>query len=823
MKLLYAVAWILGIALMGQSVPILNHLFYPALILVIGLLPLQFFLFKHKPALILQFICGLIYFMLFLTAGYYYAQSALQQRLAYKEIRVEDTKVIVYIAKINQLGSETIQQEIQVLNRHEQPVQWLSFQKRISDQQAVLELGKYYRLTGEIRPAHSYAVQGVFDLEQWYLQRNLMSGFKLKQIQPLSEAEIYALGYASHLRKQQTIFKQLQLGIERQRLKIRNFIYIQPLSHKGLILALLTGDESFLDRETTIFFQRFGISHLLAISGPHVLIFAVMFCWLLQKGVNRFYSRIFLIVPRPYLLLLPFFLCVLLYCAFVGFEIPAMRTLLSCFCLTALVWLRQKISALTLLLLSASLLLLFDPFSILSAAFWLSYGACFVLLRIYQTTIRLDLSRSQTWQQQLIFALKLLIESQWKIFVALLPLVIIFFKQVSWISPISNLVAIPLIGLVVVPLDVLAAFTFYVFEPLSSLLFQLADWVLLFLLSILHLLDDMLPIKLLSVALNVWQIILLIVVLSIIFMPKSTLPKTWVVLSVFPLLGLSAKQHPFELIVLDVGQGQAVYMQDDQQHAMFDVGGSYDETKFSIAKQVIQPFLSKQGVSELDSLILTHLDQDHSGSYTTLKNELSINQVYSNQQLDVASKSRFDYCKQGQIWHWSEHVEIKILSPKASQLAQVPYQQNELSCVVYIQVKNVQPYQNFLIMGDAGWQTEFQLLQDYPDLKVDVLILGHHGSRHSSAYAFLKYYQPKLAVASAGFHNRYGHPSRITQARLKALNIPLLTTAGHGSIRFTARSTGLIELMTQRQTRPWLQSADSVVPNVTALNAALPH
>lgn len=168
MKFLYA-AWIVGIALMGQTVSILNHLFYPALISVIILLPLQLFLFQHKHTFILQFIRGLICSVLFLTAGYYYAQSALQQRLVYKETKVEDAEVIVYIAKINQLGAETIQQEIQVLNRHEQPVQWLSFQKRISDEQAVLELGKYYRLTGETRPAHSYAVQGVFDIEQWYL------------------------------------------------------------------------------------------------------------------------------------------------------------------------------------------------------------------------------------------------------------------------------------------------------------------------------------------------------------------------------------------------------------------------------------------------------------------------------------------------------------------------------------------------------------------------------------------------------------------------------------------------------------------------------
>lgn len=821
MTLLYAAAWILGIAFMGQQIPILNTIFYPVLIFVTMLWLLQYLLLKQKTFLFLQLIRTLLCSTLFLSGGYHYAQSALEQRLNFKESKTEDVEVIVYIPKINQLSTDNIQQEIQVLNRHVQPVHWLSFQKKMNHEQEVLALGQYYRLKGEIRPAHSYAVDGVFDVEQWYLQRNIMSGFKIQQIEPLSRSDIYALGYANHLKQQQSLTKHIQLWVEQQRLEMRHFIYKQPLSHKGLMLALLTGDESLLDTETTAFFQRFGISHLLAISGPHVLILALMLCWLLQKVLNRYCPRFFLMMPRPYLLLFPFCLCVLFYCAFVGFEIPALRTLLSCLCLSTLMLLRQKTSALALLLLSASVLLLFDPFSILSAAFWLSYGACFVLLRIYQTTIRLDLRRTQSWQQKLIFTLKLLIESQWKIFVALMPLVIIFFKQVSWISPLSNLVAIPLISLVVVPIEILAALAFYIFKPLSSFLFQLADWALLLLLSILRALDAVLAIKLEYVALNIWQVALLIVVLIIVSMPRLSLPKAWLLLGVIPLFGGSFKNRPFEFTVLDVGQGQAIYVQQNHHQMMIDVGGSYDESKFSVGKQIIWPFLSTKGVRGLDQLFLTHLDQDHSGSYVTLKNELDIKKVYSNQQLDVPNSSSFEYCTQGQAWHWSAQADIKILSPKTSQLAQVPYQQNELSCVVYIQVKDVQPYQFFLIMGDAGWQTEFQLLQDYPDLKVDVLILGHHGSRHSSAYAFLKHYQPKLAIASAGFNNRYGHPSTLTQARLKALNIPLLTTAEQGSIQFIAQPTGLMELKTQRQSRLWLRTSQSVEPeHEVALNAS---
>ena len=130
-----------------------------------------------------------------------------------------------------------------------------------------------------------------------------------------------------------------------------------------------------------------------------------------------------------------------------------------------------------------------------------------------------------------------------------------------------------------------------------------------------------------------------------------------------------------------------------------------------------------------------------------------------------------------------------------------------MSCVVYVQVKNAQPYQNFLLMGDAGWRTEYQILQDYPDLKVDVLVLGHHGSRHSSAYAFLKQLKPKIVIASAGFNNRYGHPSDMVRLRLKELKIPLLSTVQQGSIQFSRQANGQMQLHYAREQKLWLKRA----------------
>ncbi|WP_407305995.1 DNA internalization-related competence protein ComEC/Rec2 [Acinetobacter sp.] len=804
---LICLGWVIGIASMGKTFPILQSLMLPCIALFILSLLLKLTVLKPVHSLWWKFLQLCIGLSLGITLGCNYAQHQLDDRLQFRERQTNQVEVIVYIKNINELSESSIQQKIQVLNRHTQVVQWQTFLKNKigAHHQPALELGRYYRLQGKILPAHSYATQGVFAQEQWYLQQNIMSGFKLTAVHKLSEQDISALGYGRYVRQQHFFANQIQLWMEQQRLALRNFISKQPLKHKGLLLALLTGDKSLLKPETEQFFQRFGMSHLLAISGPHVLIFALLLCWGLHQYIRRYWPDIYLKWPKQYLLILPFCICVVLYCAFVGFEIPALRTLLTCLLMSACVLLKQKIQPLNILLLSASILLIFDPFSILSAAFWLSYGACFVLLRIYQTVQQQSqVEEIKTKAQTIKIQVKILIESQWKIFIALFPLMLIFFKQVAWITPLSNLFAIPWIGIVIVPLDVIAALCYFIFEPLGSLVFQINDWCLSALLIFMQALDWLFSPSLEPVAMNFWVLLSLCLGLIILFLPRGVVPKTWSVLCCIPLIMIDSSQNEFELTVLDVGQGQAIFIRDRAQTLMIDTGGNYDESKFSVGKQIILPFLSVKGVSKLNQLILTHLDQDHKGAYESIKDDLPINTVYSNEQLKVAHSSQFDYCHQGQKWQWSDQVDLTILSPKTEYLANAKNAKNEMSCVVYVQVKNAQPYQNFLLMGDAGWSTEYQILQDYPDLKVDVLVLGHHGSRHSSAYHFLKQFNPKLAVASAGFNNRYGHPSVVVESRLKELNIPLLTTVKQGSIRFS-KHKNIMVIEFERDSQQWLK------------------
>lgn len=800
---LLSIAWIVGIHCMGKSSPFEMNMMLALMLSSVALVAI-FYILKIKLIhfWISQVVVHLGLSLMMFFVAWSYADHALEQRLISRIKQPEVISALVYVNIISQLYNDEEQQRIQqnvwILNYAAQPIQ---VKVNLKPQQH-LALGQYYVITGKVKPAHSYAVEGAFDKERWFLQDNVMGTMNAQIVENISAAQVSEQGYRYFVQQQTSWWARLKLGIEAKRWFFRQSIEQSTFQQKGLLLALLTGDESLLSKQTQTLFQRLGISHLLAISGPHVLIFAMIFCCLLQCLIQKYCPQLYLTIARPYLLVFPFLLCVALYTAFVGFEIPALRTLLTVSLCSLILLFKQSISALKVLLLSASILLWLDPFSILSAAFWLSYGACFILIRVYQT-IQQQNAENQTGRQKVIFYIQVLVESQWKIFIALFPLVVFIFQKVAWIAPISNLIAIPLIGMIIVPLEVVGACLALLYQPLGTLFFSVADFTLTLLVHFLDILDQIFSENLQWFAFTPLMVAALAIAIIILFLPRGLIPKTWALLCCAPLLFPYKNQSEFQLNILDVGQGQAIFLNLPDQKMMIDTGGSFDERKFSIGQQVVIPYLKQQGVKQLDQVILSHLDQDHSGAFVVIEKELNVKQVYSNQNDGRFKHTHFQYCYAGQKWQYG-NVTIDVLAPQQNSLSYVGKQQNELSCILYIQVKNAQNNQNFLIMGDAGWEAEFNLLQDYPNLKVDVLVLGHHGSQHSSAYDFLATLKPKLAIISAGFDNRYGHPHPIVLTRLKELNIPVINTIEKGSIQFQLDSQNRMQTSFARNEKLWL-------------------
>lgn len=863
------IAWIFGIAWMGKTLPISLNIIY----LVIFSILMIAVSFMISPQVYKRCLWVIACVPMVFYAGNQYANHELQQRLQWRETQVKKQhEIIVYIAHLNQLNPRSIQQKAEVLsgfstqnkarNYIKQPIYWLlrtpltaqhltsnlnqidqqdiivdgtdipqkssPFQKKSKQNIPELQLGQYYRLTGTLRPNHSYANAGGFDSEQWMLQQNLMAGFKIEQVELLTSAQIQQLGFSTHIHAQQSWRNRLLLNIEQMRLNIRHYIDKKPLENKGLILALLTGDRSLLYDETEDKFQRFGISHLLAISGPHVLILAGLLTWAIHRGLSRYRVKLFLKIPRPTILIIPFLTCVVFYTAFVGFEIPALRTLLMTVVISILLLLKRQLNTMSIILISASILLWFDVFSILSASFWLSFGASFILLRIYQSIeqnkpkITEQELANQTHLQRFTLAGKILVESQWKIFIALFPMVIIFFHKVSWFAPLVNLIAIPILGVLIVPLNIIAVVCYLFYKDLAYLVWWFVDILISLFEGMLNILDYILPIDLVAIAVSPLAMMLMIFAIIIFFLPKGILPKSWIIVMASVIIFAKYQQHT-SLTILDVGQGQSIVLNSNKEHYLIDTGGYYDEERFSIGQNVVVPYLLSQGISSLDRVILSHLDHDHSGALPYISRDIKIKQMMTNELLDAQSLQQLrsrenkqdipqQLCHAGQQWSPSPQVEIRVLSPQANLDPHIIRQnRNEYSCVFYVQFKQAQNYQYFLMMGDAGWQTEHQLMELYPNLKVDVLVLGHHGSKHSTSAEFLDHYRPKLAIASAGYENRYRHPHQEVVQLLAQRNIPLLNTSELGAIQFQFdKSTQQMQITYYRQEKQWLKRANHV-------------
>lgn len=644
--------WVGGIALMGIDFPLIMQ--YEKVGEALLLLAFIFYLYKRSVFVsrpFLKAMYSLLCAASLFVVGYQYAENALVERLQQREMDSKNLDIIVYINQLSEEKDNKVQQNAQVLNLSKDPVNWLLYLK--NDNQSMLksnqelQLGHYYRLSGKTKPAHSYATAGAFDQEKWFIQRNIMSGFIVQYIEPLSLDEIYRLGYQQHSREQQSFFNRFQINIEKLRLNFRHLLQNSSLQQKGLILALLTGDESLLSDETQIQFKQLGIAHLLAISGPHVLIFAIMLSWSCHQVICRYYPQIYLWKLKQVLMAIPCCFGVLIYTAFVGFEIPALRTLLSVFIFISFIVLKQPLKPFALLVYSASLLLLMDPFSVLSAGFWLSYGACFILLRIYQTIVQIPDQHFLSLRSKMNFMTKVLIESQGKIFIALSPLTLLFFQQISWIAPLTNIVAVPIVGGIIVPLNILAACTWFIVKPFGNMLFYFNDILLSILLSCLGLLEKLsLPLQ--GISLTPLYLLAISFAIIILFLPKGILPKTWGILCCLPLVIVNNTSQQIQLNILDVGQGQAIFLQHFEQNWLIDTGGSYDEKIFSIGQNVVVPFLRQQGVKRLDRVVLSHLDQDHSGAFPFIQQEIPVKQVLSNEQSSTTLKQPFQYCHQGQ-------------------------------------------------------------------------------------------------------------------------------------------------------------------------------
>jgi len=476
------------------------------------------------------------------------------------------------------------------------------------------------------------------------------------------------------------------------------------------------------------------------------------------------------------------------YALLAGFGVPAQRTLYMVTIVAAALWLNRNYSLSQLLALALLAVLIPDPWAVLSPGFWLSFGAVFLILLV--TAHRLGKIH---WLAQYG-------RVQWAMMIGLTPPLLALFQQVSLVSPLANVIAIPLVSLIVVPLTLLGTIVPW------SLPLWLAHFTLVFTMHVLEWLNTLPQAVWTQHAPPAWSIPAAMLGVIWILLPRG-FPARWLgLILMLPLFFSPRSQLPngvLSITVFDVGQGLSVAAQTHNHALLYDTGPDFSGDADS-GNRILAPALRGMGVSRLDNLILSHDDIDHTGGTASLLESLPVDELITSVAPDrawLADAGKITACTDGQNWRW-DGVAFEMLHPAADQGtdARNPHD-NDKSCVLRISTGT----QQVLLVGDMENLTEQRLLKLHPDkLKTTVLVVPHHGSKTSSGEDFVAAAQPEYAIFTVGYRNRFGHPRPEVVARYAATGAKLLRTDETGAVLIRINPQNLqIETLRQSQPRYW--------------------
>jgi len=623
-----------------------------------------------------------------------------------------------------------------------------------------LTAGAQWQLTVRLKPPHGTMNPGGFDYERWLFQQSIgATGYVRKNINNKKLAESPAFNI-NKLR--QSLAEQIQTQLS-------------DSDNIGLIQGLLTGLRHNISPHQWQVLQQSGTSHLLAISGLHIGLAAAIgfFCfrWLWSMRANNL-----LTLPAKQAGAVGGFLLALFYAALAGFSIPTQRALIMLVVLLLALSVRKPISSSQVLSCACLLVLLFDPLAVLSIGFWLSFSAVGIILFLSQH--RHPKPRWQ-WAKVHVF-----------IALGLTPLLLLFSLQTSLVAPIANLIAVPFVSLIIVPLLLLSAILIWLYPPASAVLLKLAD-------SLIGLLMQLLS-NLASLPYSHWEnthipnyfFIPLFIATFIILSPKG-LPAKWLaILGFLPLLAATTnqpKQGDFDFTLLDVGQGLSAVIQTQHHTLVFDAGAKFSEQS-DAGKNVVGPYLRYQGLNKIDTLIISHSDNDHIGGAQSLLKHFPTHTVLSSQKTDLLNSQ---LCLADQSWQW-DGVSFTLLNPHPSQIGS----KNNLSCV--LKVSNAS--HSVLLSGDIERQTEKKLIDRYgPQLASTILVAPHHGSNTSSTLDFIEAVNAKTILFPTGYLNRYHFPNEQVIQRYQNSGAKRYNTADHGAVLMQLKQQKPQQLLTWRQ------------------------
>jgi competence protein ComEC len=593
-----------------------------------------------------------------------------------------------------------------------------------------LQTNQRYKLQVRLKRTHGLRNPNTFDQERWFFQNRIHTQGNIKT------GELLENGFDLRFQIYQTLKEKMQ-----------NF----PRS--GILMALVLGETKGISQQEWKALKNTGTIHLISVSGTHLSMIAFSISSLMIILMRIIGGKWLLTLKAQVAVVILSFLVIAIYAWLAGFSIPTQRSLIMIGGIFLSIILSKRFASSYILSIALFLVLLFDPLAVLSIGFWLSFIAITILL---YTPHKKTTYSNQMFQ----------LESSWVVFIVLIPPLLLLFGQVSLLSVISNMMVISLFSIFIMPFLFLGA----VLSPVNLEYFPLllSSYALDFIMKILEFLGNLDFSLLYLPNAPIWALILAMIGAFLILMPRGMIGK-W--LSVFLFLPAlfphieKPKEGEIYFDLLDVGQGLSAVIRTKNHVLIYDTAPAFE--KRVIAESTLIPFLRGKGIKEISRLIISHPHLDHAGGVDSL---MQVFEIYDILTTEPKKWKNASYCKNGQFWEW-DGVKFEMLAGEEN------YYKNN-SCVLKITTGK----SSILLTGDIE-ETQERLLLD-KQIKTNILIAPHHGSKTSSSLAFVNAVRPDYALFSVGYKNQFKHPRPEIIQRYQMVGAQTLETQNSGTISF---------------------------------------
>ncbi|MEZ8146464.1 DNA internalization-related competence protein ComEC/Rec2 [Enterovibrio norvegicus] len=615
--------------------------------------------------------------------------------------------------------------------------------------------GQHWSVTARLREPYGRVNEAGFDAETYFLSRHIHSKGSVRSANVLNE----------------------RVSV-RQQLYDTVYKNVAHLDSARFLIALAFGERGMLSSEDWQQLRDSGLAHLMAISGLHIGL-AFFFGYTVTRYVFP------LIVKRDTHLWIPLMMGLVAACLYAwmaGFSLTTQRALMALLVVSLIRQSGYSASPFSTFFLVLAAVLVFDPLSIFSASFWLSFGAVYALciMALFRPTAPLE----ESVIQKVARYIKSLLIMQCVLMIGMLPLMWTWFGGVSLTALFFNVLAVPLISLITVPLILLGL----ILTPFgaSSYVWHAADLSLQPLMSLLGVasfgwLETQGPSTVFPIV-----VVLLAFVLWLVGFRTIPIAAGVIGLSLFTWKNTQTDTTAWRVDVFDVGHGLAVLIEKEGRAVLYDTGAAWSSG--TVAASVIAPVLTQRG-SKLDGLILSHGDNDHAGGEAWVTKHLVPQWVRSSEN-DLGHLA----CLRGNRWRWQQ-LEFEVLYP----LTLSDRAKNASSCVIKVSDGK----HAVLLTGDLPKAQETYLLTQNDDVSADVLIVPHHGSKTSSSEAFINHVNPKAAIASTGRFTPWNLPHPDVVSRYENRGIEWFETGYDGQVSAQFSDKGWRVLSQRNDTEPF--------------------